>query len=402
MISSNEASIMQHGLTNSDIAELVAWRRKLHQQPEISGEEEKTALEVVDFLTPTEPDEVLTGMGGHGVAAVYDSGVSGPTLLFRSELDALPIEEISTAPHRSQVPGKSHMCGHEGHTTILAAMARQLGRKRPGRGRVVLMFQAAEETGAGAAGVIADARYPTIAPDFAFSLHNLPGTPLGHVRLKEGVVNCASRGMRIVLDGKTAHSSMPETGTSPMVAVSRLMPALTGLSAGRFDSDDFALVTITHAEMGERVFGIAPGRAEVWATLRTRLDERMDDLVAAAESLVREEANSDGLRHSVDFHEIFVASLNDAEATAHLRAAMHDEGIAHDERELPMRASEDFGRFGHGAKSAMLFLGSGENTPQLHNPDYDFPDDLIPIGARIFMRTVANLLDAPQSSNGNG
>lgn len=391
---------MQNGLTNSDIAELVAWRRKLHQQPEISGEEERTALEVVDFLTPTEPDEILTGMGGHGVAAVYDSGLDGPTLLFRSEIDALPIEEISDAPHRSQVPGKSHMCGHEGHTTILAAVARQLGRKRPARGRVVLVFQPAEETGDGAAGVIADPRFAAIAPDFAFSLHNLPGTPLGHVRLKEGVVNCASRGMRIVLEGKTAHSSMPETGISPMMAVSSLMPALTGLSAGRFDSDDFSLVTVTHVEMGERAFGIAPGRAELWATLRTRLDARMDDLVVAAEKLVREQAETAGLAQSVDYHEIFVASLNDADATAHLRAAMDAEGITHDDRELPMRASEDFGRFGHGAKSAMLFLGSGENHPQLHNPDYDFPDDLIPIGARIFMRTVTNLLGAPTSGNG--
>src|SRR5690606_31326309 len=133
------------------------------------------------------------GMGGHGVAMVFDSGKPGPTVLFRSEIDALPIEELGDVAHRSLVPGKSHMCGHEGHTTILAALARQFGRRRPATGRVVLMFQPAEETGAGAAGVIADPRYGTIAHDYAFSLHNLPGTPLGHVRLKPGVVNCASR-----------------------------------------------------------------------------------------------------------------------------------------------------------------------------------------------------------------
>src|SRR5690606_20154659 len=116
---------------------------------------------------------------------------------------------------------------------------------------VVLMFQPAEETGAGAAGVIADPRFGEIAPDYAFSLHNLPGTPLGHVRLKAGVVNCASRGMRIVLTGKTAHSSMPETGASPMRAVSRLMPALAALGGGDFTTDDFGMVTVTHAAMGE-------------------------------------------------------------------------------------------------------------------------------------------------------
>lgn len=380
-------------LTNQDVIDLTEFRRALHRQPEISNEEEQTALAVVSFLTPTEPDEVLTGMGGHGVAMVYDSGKPGPTVLLRSELDALPIAELPDIPHRSEVPGKGHMCGHDGHSTILAAVGRELGRQRPARGRVVLMFQPAEETGDGAAGVTADPRYSEIAPDFAFSLHNLPGTPLGHVRLKEGVVNCASRGMRITLAGKTAHSSMPETGVSPAPALASLIPALTALSQAGFDSDDFRLVTVTHAEMGEAVFGVAPGHAELWATLRTRLDDRMDALVAAAEDIVSTTAAENGLGCEIDYHEIFVASLNEPEAVAHLRAALDAEGVTHDEGELPMRASEDFGRFGHGAKSAMFFLGSGENHPQLHNPDYDFPDDLIPIGAKVFMRVVWDLLE---------
>ncbi|PSJ57727.1 amidohydrolase [Kumtagia ephedrae] len=379
-------------LTNQDIADLVAFRRELHRFPEISNEEEATARRVVDFLAGTGPSAVLTGLGGHGVAIVYEGAGPGPTVLFRSELDALPIEELPDIPHRSTVPGKSHMCGHDGHTTILAALARQFGRRPPARGRVVLMFQPAEETGNGAAGVVADPRYDKIRPDFAFSLHNVPGTPLGHVRLKPGVVNCASRGIRIVLDGKTAHSSMPETGTSPMLAVSRLMPALAKLGGGSFHDDDFAMVTVTHASMGEPVFGIAPGRAEIRATLRTRLDERMADLCAAAEALVHEAAGKDGLRHTVDYHEIFVASLNAPEAVEHLRAALDAEGIPHDEEQLPLRASEDFGVFGHSSKSAMFFLGAGVDRPALHNPDYDFPDDLIAIGARIFMRIARNLL----------
>jgi metal-dependent amidase/aminoacylase/carboxypeptidase family protein len=112
-------------LTNQDLVELAAWRRKLHQQPEISNEEEATAREVVTFLADTGPDEMLTGLGGHGVAMVYDSGRPGPTLLFRSELDALPIEELSGVPHASRVPGKSHLCGHDGHPAILAALGRQ-------------------------------------------------------------------------------------------------------------------------------------------------------------------------------------------------------------------------------------------------------------------------------------
>jgi amidohydrolase len=379
-------------LTNRDIVDLVAFRRDLHRFPEISGEEVKTAQRVVDFLSDTKPDRVLTGLGGHGVAVIYDSGAPGPTVLLRSEIDALPIEEISDLPHRSQVPGKSHMCGHEGHSTILAAVARQLGRRRPGRGRVVLMFQPAEETGKGAIGVVADPRYAQIRPDYAFSLHNLPGIPLGHVRLKPGVVNCASRGMRIRLDGRTAHASQPETGIAPTRAVAALLPRLEELSHGGFADDDFALVTVCHARIGEAVFGIAPGHAEIRATLRTRLDERMADLVEAAEGLSLRLAAEHGLACSIDYDEVFVASINDGDAVALLRAALDAQDVPHDERDLPMRASEDFGVFGRDSRSAMFYLGAGEASPALHNPDYDFPDDLIPIGASVFMRVVRQML----------
>jgi amidohydrolase len=284
------------------------------------------------------------------------------------------------------------MCGHDGHTAILAALGRQLGRKRPARGRVVLMFQPAEETGNGAAGVVADPRFGEIAPNFAFSLHNLPGVPFGEVRVKTGVVNCASRGIRIVLEGKTAHSSMPETGVSPMMAISQLMPALPALGSGTFADDEFSMVTVTHVVMGEAAFGIAPGNAEVWATLRTRRDDRMANLCTAAEALVTKIAGQHHLSARCDYHEIFVASVNAPDAVEHLQRALHEEGILQGEEDLPMRASEDFGLFGHSASSAMFFLGAGERHPALHNPDYDFPDDLIPIGSKIFMRTARNLL----------
>lgn len=379
-------------LTNADVVELTAWRRRLHQKPELSGEEAGTAAEVLKFLSPTGPDSILPALGGHGLTLIYEGVASGPTLLFRAELDALPIDEIGYAGHRSRSPGKAHLCGHDGHMATLAALGRGLGRQRPRRGRVVLMFQPAEETGAGAAAVVSDPRYAAIRPDYAFSLHNMPGLPFGHVALKAGPVNCASRGMRIVLEGKTAHASMPETGISPMAAVASLMPALTELREGEVSLPGFAMVTVTHAEMGAPAFGVAPGRAEIWATLRTLVDDRMEALCASAEQLARQAASEAGLRCEISYDDIFRHCENDAEATAHLRTALDAENVPHDERFLPMRASEDFGRFGDTAKSAMLFLGAGETHPALHNPDYDFPDDLIGIGARIFMRTVRNIL----------
>lgn len=378
-------------LTNQDVIELTAWRRKLHAMPEVSGEEVATAAEVQAFLADTRPDRIVTGLGGAGVAVVYDSGRPGPTVLFRAELDALPIEEVGTPDHRSKIPGKGHMCGHDGHMTMLAALGRQFCREKPKRGRVILMFQPAEETGAGAAAVIADEKFKDLLPDYSFSLHNMPGLPLGRVWLKQGIVNCASRGLKIVLTGRTAHASMPETGISPVPAVAALMPALTALSEGSIETGDMVLATVTHATVGEPAFGIAPGHAEVWVTLRTMTDGQMEALTTRAETLVREIAAAGSLEYAMDYHDVFGQCENDAQATEMLRAAMETEGIPHDAGET-MRGSEDFGRFATVSKSAMFFLGAGENMPNLHNPNYDFPDDLIPIGTKIFMRVARDIL----------
>lgn len=380
-------------LTNSDIAELTAFRRDLHRHPELSGQERETAQRVVSALSNHPPDTVLTGLGGHGIAAVYQGSADGPTVLFRAELDALPIHEISDAPHASATAGKGHLCGHDGHTTILMALARLLSRQRPAKGRVVLMFQPAEETGAGAAAVIDDPRFETIAPDFAFSLHNKPGLSLGHVGLIAGPVNCASRGLRLEFEGKPAHASEPENGISPMAALSQLMPKLTALSHSTTQDPDFTLVTVTHAQMGAPAFGIAPGDATLFATLRTLTDDRMNALCETALRMVNETAQQNGLTVTHGFEDVFLHCENHPQATDILRTALDALNIGHDASGLPMRASEDFGRFGHSAKSAMLFLGAGIDHAALHNPDYDFPDDLIPTGARIFEQVTRDLLD---------
>ena len=379
-------------LTNRDVIELVDFRHDLHRHPEVSGEEAETARRVCTYLATLRPSRILSGLGGHGVAAIFEAPEPGPTLLFRCELDALPIEEKTRLPYASTVPGKGHLCGHDGHTTILLAFALGLSRDGPKRGRVVLLFQPAEETGAGAAAVIANPRFAEIRPDFAFSLHNLPGVPLGHVALTDGPVNCASRGMRIRLTGKTAHASQPDTGLSPMAAMVALMPALTRLSRSAPPDRGFRLATVTHASLGERAFGIAPGDGEIWVTLRTLVDDTMAELQAEAEALARDAARTHGLTLDIGYDDIFLHCENAPEAVAHLARALDEEAIPHDAGTLPMRASEDFGRFRAFAPAAMLFLGSGERHPALHNPDYDFPDDLIAIGARIFMRVARNIL----------
>jgi metal-dependent amidase/aminoacylase/carboxypeptidase family protein len=148
---------------------------------------------------------------------------------------------------------------------------------------------------------------------------------------------------------------------------------------------------VTHARLGEPAFGIAPGRAEVWATLRTLTDAGMGRLCAAAESLCASAAHDAGLAIEIGYDDVFLHCENEAEAVAVLRRALDAEGVPHSEGE-PMRPSEDFGRFGQQARAAMFFLGAGTRHPRLHNPDYDFPDELIPVGAAVFMRTLRSLL----------
>ena len=380
-------------LTNADITELTAWRRNLHRYPELSGEEVETARNVRAMLEQTNPDFILTDLGGHGVAASFSGNEEGPTVMIRCELDALPIQELGTVGHRSQIPGKGHLCGHDGHMAIAMGVARWLGRHRPQRGRVVVMFQPAEEDGSGAEKVISDPRYHQIAPDYALALHNFPGVPLGHVVIDHGVVNCASRGMKITLTGRTAHASQPENGVSPAAAVARLIQSLSHLgTGGGAASPDFSLVTVTHATLGNPAFGVATGYAEIWVTLRTQTDDKMDALVAKAEHLVAQET-IDGLATEVSYHDIFRHCENDPQATALIIEALKAQNVPYHAGQLPMRGSEDFGRFGDRAKAAMFLLGSGIDHPNLHNPDFDFPDDLIAAGVGIFaaaLRTIAH------------
>ena len=380
-------------MTPDRLAQLTGLRHALHQIPEVSGAEEKTAAYIATYLRAYAPDRLLTGLGGHGVAAVYDGAAEGPTVMIRCELDGLPIEELSDQPYRSTHAGRGHLCGHDGHMTMVAALAEDLAGKRPARGRVVLMFQPAEETGKGAPAVVADPAFGEIAPDYAFSLHNLPGLAVGQIALCRGPANCASRGMRIRLSGRTSHAAAPQDGVSPAGAMAQLLPGLGALGGGTDLGPDYALVTLTHARLGEATFGIAPGEGEVWATLRTVNDTRMARLIEEATALVGKVCAEQGLGHEISFDDVFEACTNNPEAVAVLQKACERVGLGVAMQDRPQRWSEDFGQFGKGAKAAMFWLGSGEDQPQLHNPDYDFPDAAIPVGAGLFRAVVSELLD---------
>ncbi len=383
----------QMTLTDADLACLTAWRHERHRHPEVSGAEAATAGATVAALASLAPDEVLTGLGGHGVAAVFAGQAPGPTVMLRAELDALPIVEGSGVAHASVVPGVAHLCGHDGHSACLLGVARVLSRRRPARGRVVLLFQPAEENGSGAAAVMADAAFERIRPDWAFALHNMPGVPLGEVRVWSGPANCASVGLRLRLTGRTAHAGTPHTGLSPLPALLAMVPRLQALGPGGDLGPSFRLVTITHLLMGEPAFGIAPGTAELWLTLRCLLDGPMAALKAEAMAIASEVAAEQGLGLDASWHDDFAACENDPAAVARIEAALSRAGIRFAPDEA-MRPSEDFGRFRQpGTTSAMFLLGAGVDHPALHDPRYDFPDALIPVAVRAFTEIVDGLLN---------
>ncbi|WP_412553218.1 amidohydrolase [Shimia sp. MIT1388] len=377
-------------LSSDQISTLTALRHELHRCPEVSGEEAATAARIATELEALGADRIWRGLGGYGVAAEFTGAAEGPTVLLRCELDGLPIREISTVPYRSEVDGKGHLCGHDGHMVSMLGVGMTLAA-RPATGRVILLFQPAEETGAGAKAVVADPRWPEIRPDYAFAYHNVPGRPLGEIGLRSGPGNCASQGMQILLEGKSSHAAAPEDGVSPGEAMAKLMIALPSLSQGDIAQEHFALATLTHANLGEPTFGIAPADGELRVTLRSMTNARMDQMIQSATEIVADAAGP--LKVDIHWHDVFRAVVNDTEATDVARKAAQTLGHTIHEMPTPMRWSEDFGCFGDdGAKAAMLYIGSGETTPQLHNPDYDFPDAIVPVVVDLFCQILHDLL----------
>lgn len=366
-------------------------RRELHRHPELSGSESETAAKICRFFEPLQADEIILGLGGHGVAFVFSGPEQGPTVMLRCELDGLPIRELCRTAHSSAIDGRSHACGHDGHMAILAAVGERLSAARPPKGRVVLLFQPAEEDGSGAEAVIRDTRFSKIRPDFVFALHNLPGFPLGTVVVRAGTFCCASRGMVVSLEGTPAHAAQPETGRSPARAMCRIMQLIDGLPASLEVGDEVAFATIVGARLGAgEAFGTAPGDARVLLTLRSENDGTLNRMVEHVERSVRRVAARHGLRCEISYCDDFTATVNSRKAVDVVRRAAGAGSVV--VMDGPLRWSEDFGRLTAIAEGALFGIGAGEEIPVLHNPAYDFPDELIPLGAAVFTGIIGECL----------
>ncbi|VFQ46759.1 amidohydrolase [Desulfoluna butyratoxydans] len=365
--------------------DLVTLRQALHRIPEASGQEEKTAGMVADWLAGCDHHGMVRDLGGHGVAVFFDGTSTGETLLFRADLDGVPVTEMTGLPYASVHKGLSHACGHDGHTAILCGLARELSKSPPKRGRVVLLFQPAEETGAGADAVIKDPRFQGIIPDRVFALHNLPGRPLGQVCVPDRLFACASLGMDIHLSGTPSHAAWPEHGNSPMPIVQALL-ADEGLLS-REQGEPFFMSTVTHLQVGGPGFGVSPGEARVQLTLRGEADAYLHYRMSRIKEALEEKSGLSGLGCEVMVTNEFPGTPVDREMAEMVMEAATDAGLDVTTLSEPMRWSEDFGWFTHRYPGVMVGLGCGEG-PQLHNADYNFPDALLGPGIALFSAII--------------
>lgn len=372
-------------------AYLIDLRKEIHQHPELSGQEEETAKRIEREVGKL-GCFTIQKIGKTGVLAIHNAPKKGKTLLFRAELDALPIEEVNNFDYRSKIEGVSHKCGHDGHMTILVGLAQWIKDNPPQKGRVGLLFQPAEETGEGAQELL-DNWPKSFSPDMSFALHNLPGFETGEVFGKAGLFSLSSKGLIVRLMGKESHASEPENGINPAFAIGQIMEFVKKYKRYQPNSKKLGLITPIHVKLGERAFGTSAGKATLMFTLRSSKAKNLQQLDKQFRSHIRKIARNQKLKASFEQTEFFHEVQNDRKATALVQKCADRSGIKYHKLNKPFKWSEDFGLFTKKFSGALFGLGAGKDTPALHNPNYDFNDKIIPKGITVFSCIVNEVLN---------
>jgi amidohydrolase len=373
---------------------LVRLRKELHQHPEVSGKEIETSRRILSFLENYQPDELITEVGTTGVVAIYKGNKAGKTVLFRCELDALPIEETNDFEHRSLNNGVSHTCGHDGHMAILCGLAAELHQNKPESGTVIILFQPAEEDGSGAQKVFSDTKFASIQPDYVFALHNLPGFPMHQIVVKNKTFTCAVNSIIIKLKGKTAHACEPEKGINPTLAIAAIINQCNAIIQTDITKENYCQITPIYTKIGKKAYGVSAGTGEIHFTVRSDSNLQMRKIELALENLAKTIAKGHQLKCKTSWTQSFQANENDKTAVTFIKKAAKINDFELLEKEKPFTWGEDFGLFTQNYPGAMFGLGAGINTPALHNPDYDFPDEIIATGVSVFYEISKQITNA--------
>ena len=365
-------------------------RHYLHQHPELSGQEYTTHDFLAGLVEECQPSSLYTHVGGEGLVAVWGTEKSRPTLAFRADIDALPINELTDLPYRSTQPFVAHKCGHDGHSTILIALARKIAANPQlyARQNVMLIFQPEEEVGTGSQKILDAGILQQYNIKAVYGLHNIPGYPEGTVILNYHTFAAASTGIIYHFEGRQTHASTPEQGINPGLAVAEMIKRFAAFNAKGRSNDDFRQSTLICVRLGDEAFGTSAGQADVMFTLRAFSNEAMGHLLHEADQAANEIAARHHLQLSVAQRDPFYATENNSALVENLERMLCDAPYRTVFALEPFRWSEDFANYQLSYPGVMFGLGAGKDHAELHHPDYDFPDGLIDKGADLFERII--------------
>ncbi|RYB06973.1 M20 aminoacylase family protein [Lichenibacterium ramalinae] len=379
------------GLDAGLAADATAWRRDIHRNPETLYDVQRTAGLVAEKLRAFGCDEVVTGLGRTGVVGVIQGkgkGGAKRTIGLRADMDALPIAEQTNLPYASQVPGKMHACGHDGHTAMLLGAARRLCETRDFDGTAVCVFQPAEEGGAGARAMIQDGLMTRFGIDEVYGMHNLPGLPVGRFALRPGPIMAAADRFEIEVEGRGGHAAQPHLTVDPVLVGAHIVTLAQSIVARSVDPLEACVVSVTVFQAGSAQNAI-PQTAKLAGTTRTLTAEMRDLAEARLKAIAESVAAAHGARATLRYNRGYPVTRNDpARARLAERAAVAVAGAdGVDATIAPIMGAEDFSYMLEARPGAFVFIGNGDSAG-LHHPGYDFNDAAIPHGIRYWVALV--------------
>jgi hippurate hydrolase len=376
------------------VSDAREWRQHLHAHPELRFAEHETAAFVAQRLRDFGCDLVRTGVGQTGVVAVIEGHAPGRTIAFRADMDALPLTERTGLPHASTIPGRMHACGHDGHTTMLLTAARYLAETRAFAGRVVLLFQPAEEGGGGAQAMLADGVLDDYAVDEVYAMHNWPGLAAGQFAVRPGTMMAAADGFEITVQGRGGHGARPHLAVDTTLAAAAIVVAMPSIPGRNTDPHQPVVVSVCAIQSDSTAYNVIPDQVILRGTTRffdISLRPMLRDRIA---TLAQSTAAAYGATAAVNYFRGVDPVLNEAAAAGHAAAAARR--VAGDVRTdmAPDMAAEDFADILAARPGAFVWIGNGSSA-DLHNPTYEFNDDIIPAGASFFATLAEMRLAKP-------
>jgi hippurate hydrolase len=377
--------------------EVTAWRRDLHEHPELQFDVHRTAGIVAAKLREFGVDEVVEGIGKTGVVGVIRGRRtgSGKVVGMRADMDALPIIETSGVPHASKTPGKMHACGHDGHTAMLLGAAKYLAETRNFDGTAVVIFQPAEEGGGGGNEMVKDGMMERFGIQQVYGMHNYPGMPVGQFGLRPGALMASTDEFTIDLEGKGGHAAKPHNCIDTTLVAAQLLQALQSIVARNVDPVESAVLSVTSLHTGGDAFNVIPQTVHMKGTIRTLKEEVRGLVEKRLRTMVDHIAAAFDAKVTLGFERGYPVTVNSEAET--FFAASVAEGVAGagrvDTDLPPVLGAEDFSYMLNERPGAMIWIGNGD-TAMVHHPDYDFNDEVIPIGSSYWARLAETAMPA--------